>query len=302
MSRTPDRQFQAALRHHLTEVIDRTPTPQHGSRAVTARPARDWLRLSVAGLVAVAAISATWSGLAAIRQHTPDQPPAVSSPTTSPSDTPSPSSGELLQHIEQVTGRGRLTGPITGTFTIAYDTDGAMVLHLRDLDVGTSTARTFQFAANLASATCEEDDVGLLHGDITAVRTQDIELRDPAITGPSDLSYMHALAIWPSADRDSCTPARVSAGTITWTLPAAIRALGATDSGSTAGATGSVQTKHGRPQTYTVAADDRLDAVLTRFDLTFDELLYLNPFRTRGSSTELFTDEQLTLDATARRP
>lgn len=215
------------------------------------------------------------------------------SAATSPADP-------VAAHLDEVTGTGRLTGPITGSFTITYQ-DRSPTLHLRDLDVHGSPARTFQFAADLASATCRDDDVGLLHGTVSSARTQDIGLRDPAFAGLSDLSYFRALAIWPAADRDSCTPDRVSAGTITWTLPAAIRDLAATDRGAAAGAHGDVTTVDGRPSSYRVAPDDQVADVLARFDLTLDDLLYLNPFRDRDE-TELLADERLDLDALHRRP
>lgn len=303
MTRTPDRKFQEALRARILEEIDHKEVVRSSLRtgASTTRTSRDWARLVTAGIVVTATVAAAWVSIAVVQQRRADAPAASSSAIASPRVSAKATQPEvLIASIHKVVGVGRLSGPITANFRIDYK-DTALTLHLTDVSLGRSAARTFQFASDMASATCNGDEVGLLYGSITSARTQNIELRDPATAGMSDLSYMHALAIWPGTTRDSCQSSKVSAGAITWTLPASLRSLAETDHGPTSGAQGNVQLADGRPRQYTVASGDTLPKVLARFNITFEELLYLNPFRTRGFNTTLFVGEKLNLDALARR-
>lgn len=300
MTRTPDRTFQAAARDALVAEVENTERPGE-ARLETAGPApRSVVRVGIAILIAGGTIAAAWLGIIAVRDHRLSAaPPAATHHAVSPTPSAPPSAAVGLSDdrmsalISQVTGSGTLAGPITGRFTITYPY-GSPVLRLRDLQVGSSTARTVLVAVDLASATCRASEVGTTAGTITAQARQSADLQDSSPQRFSDLSYMRALAIWPNDM--GCVAAKVSAGTIDWTLPAALRAIAQTDRGPRHAAQGKTIVDHGRPARYTVAADDRIASVAARFDLSTDELLYLNPLRDHGSDVQLYVGETLNLN------
>lgn len=297
MTRSPDRSFQSAARAALLEEVDRGRQPvRRGARRVGSR-SRSMLRTGLAVGLAGGVIAAGWVGVVAVQQHRSSvAPPAASRPAAStPSPTPTvPVSDDRMRAlIDAVTGTGTLTGPITGSFTITTEY-GSPVLHLSDLQVGASTARQVVVAVDLASATCSANRVGTVAGSITTATRQTVDLQDSSAQTFSDLSYMKALAIWPQ-DK-GCVADEVSAGTITWRLPAGIRSLAETDLGARAAARGRVTEQSGRPVRYRVVADDQIATVAARFDLTVDELLYLNPLRDRGDDQRLYVGETLNLN------
>lgn len=260
------------------------------------------MRTVLALLIAGTAITSGWLGVIAVQSHHESviRPAATQrSQTSNPAPTPTPtqtvsvSDDQMRTLINQVAGSGTLTGPITGDFTITHE-HGSPVLHLSNLKVGSSDARTVLVAVNLASATCQAQNVGTTAGTITAQTRQSVDLQDSSPQTFSDLSYMDALAIWPNDM--GCVTSKVSAATIRWTLPSGIRSLAKTDFGSAAGAHGNLTTAKGRPVRYQVAADDQITAVAARFDLTPWELLYLNPLRNHGNDNTLYTGETLNLN------
>jgi hypothetical protein len=303
MTRSPDRAFRSAARVALLEEIDRArslPGVQFESAGVGRRAV---LRTGVAFGVAGGLIAAAWLGVSVLQHHhvavAPPAAPqrATSTPSPSPTQTVPVCDDEMRALINQVTGAGTLTGPITGTFTIttAY---GSPVLHLSDLQVGSSTARQVIVSVDLASATCSGNRVGTVAGTISAKPRQAVDLQDSSPQTFSDLSYMKALAIWPQDM--GCVASKVSAGTITWHLPAGIKSLAKTNLEQRPAARGDVTLQDGRPVRYTVAANDQIAAVAARFDLTVNELLYLNPLRDRGSDQQLYAGETLNLNPLTR--
>jgi len=303
VSRSPDRSFQSAARSALLDEVKHSRRPvKTGSEAVRSER-RPVLRTGIAVGIAGGLITAAWLGVVAVQHHRPSVPPPAATqrdePTSTPTQTPPPSGtvpvsdDQMRGLINQVTGAGTLTGPITGSFTITTEY-GSPVLHLTDLNVGSSTARNVLVAVDLASATCSGNSVGTVAGTISAKARQTVDLQDSSPQIFSDLSYMKALAIWPQDM--GCVADKVSAGTISWHLPGGIRSLADTDLGTRAGARGEVTVGAGRPARYKVVAGDEVTAVAARFGLTVNELLYLNPLRDRGSSPQLYAGETLNLN------
>ena len=258
---------------------------------------RPMLQVALVVLLVGVAAAGAWSAAA---DRSPDPaPPASAGPTSAaavaptriPAPAPPVSDDRMRVLIDQVTGTGSLRGAVTGDFTITHEY-GTPVLHLRNLDVGSSPARHLLVAVDLDSATCRADHVGTIAGRITTRRTQRVQLQDSSPQIFSDLSYMRALAVWDL----SCTPSEIGAGPIRWRLPKALRDLAHVDLGARPGARGVVARRGGRPVGYAVAPGDAMSAVAARFGLTPWELLYLNPLRDRGSNDALFAEERLSLD------
>lgn len=306
MTKTPDRTFQAAARSALLAEIDQRRPEGAGGRTTARRSGREVLRIALVTGILGATVAAAWFGITVAQQHTRAGLHVADSATTRPSVAPSVAPTEtpdpVAAAIGSVVGTGRLTGAITGDFTIRYHAfvpqHPVPYLTLTNLHVGTSTARQVLLSVDLASATCKANNSGFLAGTITAARTQTVDLQDSGVQTVSDLSYLHAIAIW---KQEGCAPGDVAAsGTITWKLPAAIRDLARTDHGTRPGATGPTSTIDGRPSRYTVEPDDQITAVAARFDLTVADLLYLNPLRRRGNDTTLYAGEQLNLNPLTR--
>lgn len=208
----------------------------------------------------------------------------------------------LSSAIEQVRARGRLTGAVTGTFTITHTALSGSTLHLRHLDLHGSASRTLQLGTSVHAIGCNDDGIAYVTGTVTSAPDQDIDLQDGSPALYSDLDYLGALAITPEEGAPGwCDARRYGTAPLRWTVPSSIRALAASDDGATAGATGRVRTAGGRPTRYTVAADDRIEDVARRFGITSDDLLYLNPLRERGSDSTLYTGEVLNLDPIDRQ-
>jgi hypothetical protein len=300
MTRSPDRTFQAAAREALLTEIDGDRSRAHRGSRHRSEASRQIMRTGLGLLIAGTTVAAGWLGVVAVQGRARQvEPPAATrpAPTSTPSPTPSDRTGvtddQMRALINQVTGTGTLTGPITGDFTITHEY-GSPVLHLTNVDVGSSDARTVLVAVDLASATCTAEKVGTTAGTITAKPRQTVSLQDSSPQTFSDLSYMKALAIWP--EDMGCVAGEVSAGTIRWRLPARLRELAKTDLGPVPAARGHVTVTDDRPTRYRVASNDSISAVAARFDLTANELLYLNPLRDHGNDDQLFAGETLNLD------
>lgn len=85
-----------------------------------------------------------------------------------------------------------------------------------------------------------------------------------------------------------------------WSTPDRHPDLRVADTGSRAGATGTVDREDGAPRWYHVAAGDRVEDVASRFGISVDDLTYLNARQALGLAHALQEGTLLNLDRTKR--
>lgn len=137
--------------------------------------------------------------------------------------------------------------------------------------------------ADSGSLTIRELPGDLVDGDWTAFDEIDLTVRTDASSGCVNTIIARAPLIW------SLSPARPWLATIL-------------DGGEREGATGIAAVEGGRVVTYTVAADDSMDAVSQRFGITSEDLGYLNLLRAPrpDEDDKLAAGETLNLDILKR--
>lgn len=103
------------------------------------------------------------------------------------------------------------------------------------------------------------------------------------------------------APRTGCFYSVFASTELDWTMPDLRPDLVVADTGYTGGATGLVEMHGERIGSYTVAAGDVFAEIAARFDITVDDLLYLNPGRIADGDPALaFVDEVFNLDTETR--
>ncbi len=79
-----------------------------------------------------------------------------------------------------------------------------------------------------------------------------------------------------------------------------VPAIHAADRGARTGAEGTVAISDGKPVSYTVVSDDNLTAIATRFGLTLNQLLYLNPPSGTSVNSSIDVGQKLNLSLAHR--
>ncbi|QNE37334.1 LysM peptidoglycan-binding domain-containing protein [Leifsonia shinshuensis] len=98
-----------------------------------------------------------------------------------------------------------------------------------------------------------------------------------------DPTYLRTVIVRADADAgksnpDGCVYPALAAAQLSWKLAPTHTGLAVSDHGTREHATGMTTMADGRPSTYTVARDDTLEAIESRFGITADDLDYLNPY------------------------
>lgn len=243
------------------------------------------------------------AGLTACTATLPPQPvqtlrsPVASPTSTAPTAQPTIRLDPVIRSEGHVIGTGAFTGPITGEVTVTPIDLDTISIRLSDLRFHGSSARQL-LLSTAAGPTSTAADLTFSEGLLTTAVSQQIVATAPSVNEYMDLSDMHTLRV--QADASSTTA--IATARLQWTDPADLAALPVRDGGRRYGATGRLtRTAAGAPATYTVAKNDLLDNVAQRFDLTPDELLWLNPFRDRRDSGLLYVGETLNLDPASRK-
>jgi hypothetical protein len=98
-----------------------------------------------------------------------------------------------------------------------------------------------------------------------------------------DPTYLRTVIVRADADAgkpnsDGCAYPPLAEAELSWKLAPSHSGLVVSDHGTRDHARGVVTMADGRPSTYTVAPGDTLEAIVSRFGITADDLHYLNPF------------------------
>lgn len=113
-----------------------------------------------------------------------------------------------------------------------------------------------------------------------------------------DVFKVAAISDGDSTDPESgCVYNLLATATLNWQVPNTVPTFAAHDSGPRNGATGTVTlTPTGQPEAYVVADGDSINSITQRFDISAQQLWYLNPTRNSGESSIAQTGETLNLD------
>ena len=117
----------------------------------------------------------------------------------------------------------------------------------------------------------------------------------PMASGDPSFLDGAAMAMYVEADHveSGCNRTILAKAPFLWVIPDLRPNLAVADLGEREGARGEVTVVASRPISYAVAPNDVLEAIADRFDITVEDLIYLNPFRGSGVAQR---DEVLNLD------
>jgi len=116
-----------------------------------------------------------------------------------------------------------------------------------------------------------------------------------------DPTFFTAIAVTAPRASDGCALTTDGAAQLTWSIPPLRQPPHPVDSGSTVGASGTVTDgANGSPRRYLIASGDTLDRISTRFNITLDDLYYLNPTRLTTSSSRINAGDELNLSPSDR--
>lgn len=93
----------------------------------------------------------------------------------------------------------------------------------------------------------------------------------------SDPAFLDDLVLTGPGPLEDCFYPVVAVAPLTWNLPDMRPNLVVVDSGTTGGATGTVEMVDGTPRSYEVASGDLLAEIAARFGIQVADLFYLNP-------------------------
>jgi hypothetical protein len=185
--------------------------------------------------------------------------------------------------------------PTTGHVTVtANASTGSFVVTLTDLH-GEKSSLNSSRSANLSSESvdlqanrfCAPGGLNFSFGNITNAARQRFQLPGTSLGGPAaeNPDFYHDLTITETnsgAGAPECPLLLVAYAPLHWTISDPRPDIKVVDHGWAPGAAGAVTKKAGQPLTYTVVAGDNLSVIASRFNLTLEQLFYLNPARLPG--------------------
>lgn len=208
----------------------------------------------------------------------------------------------------EVVATGTLAGDATGTVTIRATGDGGFGVRIDDLEteLGGLLSAHLSTKPFIPGVYCASSRAGFhAFGDFAPAPTYSFTLYGFGHGDSSwpDPAFLDDLVLTRSGEPlEDCFYAVAAVAPLHWTLPDMRPGLVVTDAGPAGGARGPVTLSEGDPVAYAVVDDDRLPAIATRFGITLDDLLYLNPARAvPGDDPALaYIGEVLNLDIASR--
>lgn len=213
--------------------------------------------------------------------------------------------------LSGVIATGTLVGvqtsdPIGGTVAVvANPASHALTVKLVDLtgNLATASAAELSAAAVRPGSTCTPLGLSFSNGSMSTRANQQFTLPSDHSPGWENPSFFHSLIltskIVPTVGE--CASAMVAYAQLTWTIGDPRPDIHVADRGRRTGAEGHAVDAGGAPKSYTVVAGDNLSSIAARFNLTLDDLFYLNPARTPSPlSTVIETGDVLNLSKLGR--
>jgi hypothetical protein len=185
--------------------------------------------------------------------------------------------------------------PTTGHVTITADpSKGTFIVTLSHFH-GEKSSLSESRSANLTSTevdtkvdgSCAPSGLTFSFGDAANRTRQSFQLPGASLGGPAaeNPSFYHDLTITEgngAIGPDGCPAELLAYAPLHWTIGDLRSDITVVDKGWVPGATGEVVTKNRHPYSYTVVAGDNLTVIAQRFNLTLEQLFYLNPARLPG--------------------
>lgn len=198
-------------------------------------------------------------------------------PTTPPGATETVPIGTI--------GSGALTSDNGTTGVVRFGFDGKLLtLDIDDLVSPTAVTVQAMVAVHAlpASQTCFDRGpriaFGIFDGGLGTGNSGDLSIFSGDPSGIDQVILVTTPAEPFTADLD-CLATVVARADIDWTFPPLRSHLAPLDSGATGGARGATEAIDGRPAAYTVAPNDLIEEVATRFGISVGDLFYLNDSR-----------------------
>jgi hypothetical protein len=196
--------------------------------------------------------------------------------------------------------------PISGTVTVVGNpSNHALTVKLAGLAGNLSNASTAELSAAAVKpgATCPPAGLAFSNGSMSTTSNQHFTLPSDHSPGWENPSFFHSVILTSKAvpTTGGCVSGMVAYAALTWTVGDPRPDIHVIDRGPRAGARGHVVTVGGKATAYTVVAGDNLVSIAARFNLTLDDLFYLNPARTPSPlSTVTEVGETLNLSKSSR--
>lgn len=262
------------------------------------RQTRVRVRLSAAALLTSALVGNVLAGCSS------NSVPIVR-PTTSATSVPRPTTTALVVPAGTVVATGQFQGRASGHVQVVSNGDGDYTVELRNLQSKVTAHTRVALARDSRVFNCADvDGMNLDLGGLYRSATQDLVLhKGYAPHADSDPSFLKSLAIKNDTDQlplPDCVHHTFATARLTWTMPDMRPTLHVLDHAAAPGAEGRVVARAGTPVSYEVTADDTLAAIAKRFNVSVDDLFYLNPQRSRGESRTAYIGETLNLDRSSR--
>ena len=260
------------------------------SAALGARVAPARRRVGAGTAILSAALALSGCGFA------PTPPPSIAwssaTPTASATVTPKAAIPAPVLDVGTVVATGRLVGDSSISGDVDVRVTGKGIYEVRPLNF--RSTHSGQISAALTTEIVEPgtpciSSRGLLdYGDPGQYNRHALPiLKDFASGDPGILRTALIRLYDETAFEDGCAVSVLASAVLAWTLPDMRPGLALNDTGKTGGAAGEVALEDGEPLTYTVAINDLLPEVAARLSVTPDDIVYLNPGRTRYELLQL---------------
>jgi|GEM_PF-2665703 len=207
------------------------------------------------------------------------------------------------------TGDFGASGPVRGSLKLVKT---ASDYQLQLIDFAGPAGDELRISARETSPGCY-DSWGLGFGDPSTWTAPDIPnkiiglhlklLVEPDGSHPDlvDPTFFTTVVVTAPHASDACALTTVGVAHLAWSIGPLRKPPHVVDSGPTAGATSVVTNgTDGSPSRYLIAPGDTLAHISRRFEITLDDLYYLNPTRLTTMSTQIDAGDELNLSASAR--
>lgn len=233
--------------------------------------------------VALAGAILALVGLAVVGCSAAGTPHSPSPRQPAPSPTDSAPTEPVLSGVIATGTLTALDGHTTGDVVLTA-TGNTVTAALHGFRTPATGQIEVQLSPHPVNATCAADSWSFVMNQ-AAGASDSWTLPISVSGGPFEVdpTYLRTVIVRADADAgkpnpEGCVYPALAAAELDWKLAPSHTGLVVSDHGARDHAAGVVTMANGRPSTYTVAPDDTLEAIESRFGITADDLHYLNPF------------------------